>query len=45
MTELYLYTDAAQSLYAGLGWEVVEDLVYEDLPVTVMKFNILHTPV
>lgn len=45
VTELYLYTDAAQSLYARLGWEVVEDLVYEDLPVTVMKFNILHTPV
>ncbi|WP_445178968.1 GNAT family N-acetyltransferase [Pseudomonas sp. McL0111] len=38
--ELYLYTDAAQSLYARLGWEVVEDLVYEELPVTVMKFTI-----
>jgi len=35
--ELYLYTDAAQSLYARLGWEVVEELIYEDLPVTVMK--------
>nr|WP_315447918.1 GNAT family N-acetyltransferase [uncultured Pseudomonas sp.] len=37
--ELYLYTDAAQSLYARLGWEVVEDLVYEDLPVTIMKYT------
>lgn len=36
---LYLYTDAAQSLYARLGWEVVEDLVYEDLPVTIMKYT------
>ncbi|WP_095190750.1 GNAT family N-acetyltransferase [Pseudomonas sp. Irchel 3E19] len=36
---LYLYTDAAQSLYARLGWEVVEELVYEDLPVTVMKYT------
>jgi GNAT superfamily N-acetyltransferase len=35
--ELYLYTDAAQSLYARLGWEVVEELIHEDLPVTVMK--------
>lgn len=37
--ELYLYTDAAQSLYARLGWKVVEDLVYEDLPVTIMKYT------
>ncbi|MBX9405892.1 GNAT family N-acetyltransferase [Pseudomonas baetica] len=36
---LYLYTDAAQSLYARLGWEVVEELVYEDLPVTIMKYT------
>jgi GNAT superfamily N-acetyltransferase len=40
--ELYLYTDTSQSLYARLGWEVVEDLVYDDLPVTVMKFVIQH---
>jgi GNAT superfamily N-acetyltransferase len=38
--ELYLYTDASQALYARLGWEVVEDLLYDDLPVTVMKFVI-----
>ncbi|MBC8996078.1 GNAT family N-acetyltransferase [Pseudomonas sp. N40(2020)] len=38
--QLYLYTDAAKSLYARLGWEVVEELVYEDLPVTIMKFVI-----
>ncbi|RDL18714.1 GNAT family N-acetyltransferase [Pseudomonas jessenii] len=37
--ELYLYTDAAQSLYARLGWEVVEEMVYENLPVTVMKYT------
>lgn len=37
--QLYLYTDAAQSLYARLGWEVIEDVVYEDLPVTVMKYT------
>lgn len=35
--QLYLYTDAAQSLYARLGWEVVEEMDYEGLPVTVMK--------
>jgi hypothetical protein len=38
--ELYLYTDTSQSLYARLGWEVVEELVYEELPVTVMKYVI-----
>lgn len=38
--ELYLYTDTSQSLYARLGWEVVEELVYDDLPVTVMKYVI-----
>ncbi len=37
--ELYLYTDTSQSLYARLGWEVVEELVYDDLPVTVMKYT------
>ena len=37
--ELYLYTDTSQSLYARLGWVVVEELVYEDLPVTVMKYT------
>ncbi|MBC3273417.1 GNAT family N-acetyltransferase [Pseudomonas sp. SWRI81] len=36
--ELYLYTDTSQSLYARLGWQVVEELIYEDLPVVVMKF-------
>lgn len=36
---LYLYTDAAQSLYARLGWEVVEELAYENLPVTIMKYT------
>jgi GNAT superfamily N-acetyltransferase len=40
--ELYLYTDAAQSLYARLGWEVIEEMVYEELPVTVMKYTIKH---
>ncbi|MCR8930503.1 MULTISPECIES: GNAT family N-acetyltransferase [unclassified Pseudomonas] len=40
--QLYLYTDASQSLYARLGWEVVGDLEYENLPVTVMKFVIQH---
>jgi N-acetylglutamate synthase-like GNAT family acetyltransferase len=38
--ELYLYTDTSQSLYARLGWEVIEELVYDDLPVTVMKYVI-----
>ncbi|MHA3739171.1 GNAT family N-acetyltransferase [Pseudomonas sp. Eth.TT006] len=38
--ELYLYTDASQALYARQGWQVVEDLLYDDLPVTVMKFVI-----
>lgn len=38
--ELFLYTDAAQALYARLGWEVVEKMVYEDLPVTIMKYTI-----
>ncbi|WP_085657047.1 MULTISPECIES: GNAT family N-acetyltransferase [unclassified Pseudomonas] len=36
--ELFLYTDASQSLYARLGWEVVEELDYEGLPVTLMKY-------
>ncbi|MCH4900668.1 MULTISPECIES: GNAT family N-acetyltransferase [unclassified Pseudomonas] len=35
--QLYLYTDAAQSLYARLGWEVLEETEYDGLPVTVMK--------
>lgn len=38
--ELYLYTDTSQSLYARLGWQVVEELVYEELPVVVMKYVI-----
>jgi GNAT superfamily N-acetyltransferase len=38
--ELYLYTDTSQSLYARLGWEVIEELVYDDLPVTVMKYTL-----
>lgn len=42
VSQLYLYTDAAQSLYAQLGWEVIEELVYDDLPVTVMKYVIKH---
>jgi N-acetylglutamate synthase-like GNAT family acetyltransferase len=38
IAELYLYTDKAQSLYARLGWEVVEDTVDDDgLEITVMK--------
>ncbi|MBK5516838.1 GNAT family N-acetyltransferase [Pseudomonas sp. TH10] len=36
--QLYLYTDAAQSLYARLGWEVVEHTVDDEgLDITVMK--------
>ena len=36
--ELYLYTDTSQSLYARLGWDVVEDtLDDEGLAITVMK--------
>lgn len=42
VSQLYLYTDAAQSLYAQLGWEVIEELVYDDLPVTIMKYVIKH---
>ena len=42
LPQLYLYTDAAQSLYARLGWEVVEDMIYEGLPVTVMKRSIIQ---
>jgi len=38
--ELYLYTDTSQSLYARLGWQVVEKLIYEELPVVVMKYVI-----
>ncbi len=38
--ELYLYTDTSQSLYARLGWQVIEELVYEELPVVVMKYVI-----
>ena len=37
--ELYLYTDTSQSLYARLGWEVVEQLDDNGLNVTVMKRN------
>ncbi|MHC8318648.1 GNAT family N-acetyltransferase [Pseudomonas sp. LB3P31] len=38
IAELYLYTDQAQSLYASLGWEVVEDTVDDEgLEITVMK--------
>ncbi|WP_434710165.1 GNAT family N-acetyltransferase [Pseudomonas sp. R1-1] len=40
VAQLYLYTDTSQSLYARLGWEVVEELVYEGLPVVVMKFRL-----
>ena len=42
VSQLYLYTDTSQSLYAQLGWEVIEELVYDDLPVTVMKYVIKH---
>lgn len=35
--ELYLCTVHAQELYAGLGWEVVEDVEEDDVVVTVMK--------
>lgn len=36
--ELYLYTDTSQSLYAGLGWDVVENTLDDDgLAITVMK--------
>ncbi|HCS46199.1 MAG TPA: N-acetyltransferase [Pseudomonas sp.] len=35
--KLYLYTDAAQSLYARLGWEIVEQLDDNGLDVTVME--------
>ena len=38
IAELYLYTDQAQSLYARLGWEVVEHTVDDEgLGITVMK--------
>jgi GNAT superfamily N-acetyltransferase len=35
--KLYLYTDAAQSLYARLGWEIVEQQDDNGLDVTVME--------
>ena len=38
IAELFLYTDKAQSLYASLGWQVVEDMVDDrGLEITVMK--------
>ncbi|KJH75400.1 MULTISPECIES: GNAT family N-acetyltransferase [unclassified Pseudomonas] len=38
IAELFLYTDNAQSLYASLGWQVVEDMVDDrGLEITVMK--------
>jgi len=40
LPQLYLYTDAAQSLYARLGWEVVEEMEYDGLPVKVMKHSL-----
>lgn len=35
--ELYLYTDAAEGLYAKLGWTVVERLLIDADPLVLMK--------
>ena len=35
--ELYLYTDAAEALYAKLGWVVAERMVIDGEPLMLMK--------
>lgn len=36
-TELFLYTDEAQALYAGLGWQTVKETVYLDMDISIMR--------
>jgi GNAT superfamily N-acetyltransferase len=38
--QLYLFTPDRQSLYARLGWQVVEQVVVEDEPVTIMVLDL-----
>nr|WP_245432788.1 GNAT family N-acetyltransferase [Mesorhizobium loti] len=35
--ELYLYTDAAEALYAKLGWAVAERMIADGQPLVLMK--------
>jgi GNAT superfamily N-acetyltransferase len=35
---LYLYTHPARSFYERLGWEVLEETLYHERPVSIMRF-------
>lgn len=37
---LYLYTDAAQQLYAGLGWQTVKETRYLDRDISIMRLDL-----
>src|SRR5690348_1968173 len=37
---LYLYTHSARPFYERLGWEVLEETVYHERPVTIMRFSL-----
>jgi GNAT superfamily N-acetyltransferase len=41
---LYLYTHSARPFYEHLGWEVREDTVYHERPVTIMRFSLTPRP-
>jgi len=35
---LYLYTHPARPFYERLGWEVLEETIYHERPVSIMRF-------
>ena len=37
VTDLYLYTERAESLYARLGWETFELTKFQKQPVAIMR--------
>ncbi|MBP6116545.1 MAG: GNAT family N-acetyltransferase [Neisseriaceae bacterium] len=36
-SELFLYTDEAQRLYAGMGWETVKETDYREMAISIMR--------
>jgi GNAT superfamily N-acetyltransferase len=38
--ELYLYTRGEGSLYASLGWKIIEALTYRGRQATIMKYEL-----
>lgn len=35
--ELFLYTDEAQDLYTGLGWQVIKQTRYREMDISIMR--------